>query len=59
MTMVVWAYAIDWLDKLPRSYIAASAPVLLVKEGRFLYRNMEHEQDHGRGTEEPNTAARA
>ena len=40
-----WAYLIDWLDyKFPRLNIAAAGPLPVVRNGRFLHRNMAREQ---------------
>lgn len=40
-----WAYLIDWLDyKFPHLNIAAAGPLPVVRNGRFLHRNMAREQ---------------
>ena len=40
-----WAYFIDWLDyKFPHLNIAAAGPLPVVRNGRFMHRNMAREQ---------------
>ena len=40
-----WAYLIDWLDyKFPQLHIAAAGPLAVVRNGRFMRRNMAREQ---------------
>jgi uncharacterized membrane protein YcaP (DUF421 family) len=40
-----WAYVIDWLDyRFPHLNIAAAGPLPVVRNGRFMHRNMAREQ---------------
>ena len=44
-TILFWDYIIDWLDhRFPALHINAAAPVLLVRDGRMIQRNMEREK---------------
>lgn len=43
-TFFILAYAIDWLYHLfPKLRLTSAAPLLLIKDGRLLYRNMRKE----------------
>ena len=44
-TILFWSLAVDWLDhKFPHFHLSAAAPVLLIKDGRLLRKNMDYEQ---------------
>jgi len=45
LTIIFWSTAVDWVDhKFPQLHLSASPPVLLIKGGRLLRKNMEREQ---------------
>lgn len=45
VTILFWAYAVDWLDyRFPRLHLSSAPPLPLIKDGRLLRRNMEKEK---------------
>lgn len=40
-TILFWSYVIDWLDyRFPDLHLASSPPLLLIRNGRILYKNL-------------------
>ncbi len=45
MTILFWSYVIDWLDyRLPQLHLSASPPLLLIRNGRILHKNLSKEK---------------
>lgn len=45
LTILFWSYAIDWLDyRFPHLHIASSPPLLLIRNGRILRKNLAMEK---------------
>ncbi len=45
VTILFWSYVIDWLDfRFPRLHLASSPPLLLIRNGRILRKNLARER---------------
>lgn len=45
LTILFWSYVIDWLDyRFPRWHLSTSLPLLLIRNGRILHKNLAKEK---------------